>query len=43
MDAHLLTTEDSDLRLLGDSYEGVRLIGWRELKAELSRLGFDID
>ena len=36
--AHLLTTEDSDLRLLGDSYEGVRLIGWRELKAELASL-----
>jgi predicted nucleic acid-binding protein len=42
-DAHLLTTEDSDLRLLGDSYEGVRLIGWHELKAELSKLGFDVD
>ena len=39
-DAHLLTTEDSDLRLLGDSYEGVRLIGWRELKAELASFGF---
>ena len=39
-DAQLLTTEDSDLRLLGDSYEGVRLIGWRELKAELASLGF---
>ena len=39
-DAHLLTTEDSDLRLLGDSYEGVLIIGWRDLKAELASLGF---
>lgn len=39
-EAQLLTTEDSDLRSLGDNYEGVRLIGWRDLKTELVRLGF---
>ena len=37
--AHLLTTEDSDLRLLGESYGNVQIVSWRELKAELSRLG----
>lgn len=41
--AHLLTTEDSDLHLLGESYENVRIIGWRELKAELLRLGVEVD
>lgn len=40
--AHLLTTEDSDLRLLGDVYEYVRIIGWRELKAELLSRGLVI-
>ena len=37
--AHLLTTEDSDLRLLGKSYEGVRIVNWSEFKDELSRRG----
>lgn len=37
--AHLLTAEDSDLRLLGESYGNVQIVSWRELKAELSRLG----
>jgi hypothetical protein len=37
--AHLLTTEDFDLRLLGESYENVQIVSWRKLKAELSRLG----
>lgn len=40
--AHLLTTEDSDLRLLGNSYEDVRIINWRELKHELLRRGLAI-
>jgi predicted nucleic acid-binding protein len=37
--AHLLTTEDSDLRLLGESYGNVQIVSWREFRAELSRLG----
>lgn len=37
--AHLLTTEDSDLRLLGESYGNVQIVSWREFSAELSRLG----
>ncbi|HKZ81820.1 MAG TPA: PIN domain-containing protein [Pyrinomonadaceae bacterium] len=41
--AQLLTTEDSDLRLLGDSYEDVRIINWRELKREFLRRGLAID
>lgn len=41
--AHLLTTEDSDLRLLGDSYEDVRIHDWRELEDELLRRGLFID
>jgi predicted nucleic acid-binding protein len=28
--AHLITTEDSDLRSLGDEYEGVRILSWSE-------------
>ena len=34
--AHLLTTEDSDLRSLGDVYEGVPIVSWHELRQELS-------
>ncbi len=34
--AHLLTTEDSDLHLLGKTYEDVQIVNWRELKDELS-------
>ena len=34
-EAHLLTTEDSDLRLLGNTYQEVRIVSWRELKDEL--------
>ena len=37
--AHLLTTEDSDLRLLGESYGNVQIVSWREFRAELSRIG----
>lgn len=33
--AHLLTTEDSDLRSLGAVYEGVPIVNWRELRQEL--------
>jgi predicted nucleic acid-binding protein len=29
-EAHLITTEDSDLRSLGDEYEGVRILSWSE-------------
>lgn len=33
--AHLLTTEDSDLRSLGSEYEGLQIVGWNDLKSEL--------
>jgi len=42
-DAHLLTSEDSDLLSLGESYEDVRIVGWRELKRELRTRGFGVD
>lgn len=29
--AHLITTEDSDLRSLGDEYEGVLILSWDEV------------
>ncbi len=38
-DAHLLTTEDSDLQLLGGTYEGVTIVNWRHFMDELSRRG----
>ncbi len=38
-EAHLLTTEDSDLRLLGDTYQDVPIVSWRELKNELAARG----
>ncbi len=38
-EAHLLTTEDSDLRLLGDTYQDVQIVSWRELKDELAMRG----
>lgn len=38
-EAHLLTTEDSDLRLLGEKYQGVPIVNWNQLKAELSERG----
>lgn len=38
-DANLLTTEDSDLRLLGETYESVRIVNWSELKATLAERG----
>jgi hypothetical protein len=38
-EAHLLTTEDSDLSLLGDTYQDVPIVSWRELKDELAARG----
>jgi hypothetical protein len=38
-EAHLLTTEDSDLRLLGDTYQNVPIVSWRELKDEMAMRG----
>jgi predicted nucleic acid-binding protein len=37
--AHLLTTEDSDLRLLGETYQTVRIVSWNELQATLAARG----
>jgi predicted nucleic acid-binding protein len=37
--AHLLTTEDSDLQLLGSTYESVQIVNWRDFKDELSNRG----
>lgn len=37
--AHLLTSEDSDLRSLGDSYEGVPVVSWAALYDVLLRAG----
>lgn len=39
--AQLLTTEDSDLHVLGNTYEGVRIVNWRDFKTELSRWGLE--
>lgn len=41
--ADLLISEDSDLRSLGSVYEGVRIVGWPELKDELFKRGFLVD
>ena len=37
--ARLITTEDSDLRSLGDEYEGVLILSWGEFLAYLRRHG----
>ena len=37
--AHLITTEDSDLRSLGDEYEGVLILSWNEFLAYVRRQG----
>ena len=37
--AHLITTEDSDLRSLGDEYEGVPILSWGEFRAYLRQRG----
>jgi hypothetical protein len=38
-EAHLLTTKDSDLRLLREIYQGVPIVNGNELKAELAERG----
>lgn len=38
-EAHLLTTEDSDLRSLGETYQSVRIVNWDELRATLAKRG----
>ena len=38
-EGHFLTTADSDLRLLGDTYQDVPIVSWRELKDELAMRG----
>ena len=37
--AQFLVTEDSDLRLLGDTYQGVYIVNWNQLEVELSKRG----
>lgn len=37
--ARLITTEDSDLRSLGDEYEGVLILSWNEFLAYVRRQG----
>lgn len=41
--AHLLTTEDSDLRSLGDTYQGVPIVNWNELEVELAKRGLMVN
>lgn len=38
-EAHLLTTEDSELRLLGDTFQNAPIVSWRDLKDELAMRG----
>ncbi len=38
-DAHLLTSQDSDLLHLGDEYEGVKIVDWTGLRDELRSRG----
>lgn len=35
--AQLLVTEDSDLRMLGETYQGVQIVNWNQLAVELSK------
>ena len=42
-EAHLLTTEDSDLRLLGETYQGVPVVSWNELTVELVKRGLIVN
>jgi predicted nucleic acid-binding protein len=37
--AQLLVTEDSDLRSLGEAYQGVYIVSWNELEVELVKRG----
>jgi predicted nucleic acid-binding protein len=41
-DAHLLTSEDSDLLTLGDEYQGVKIVSWNGLKQALRERGLTI-
>lgn len=41
-DAFLLVSKDSDLRILGDNYEGVLIAGWQKLEEELRTRGIEI-
>jgi predicted nucleic acid-binding protein len=41
-DAHLITTEDSDLRSLGEEYEGVHILSWNECRDFLRQRGLPI-
>lgn len=41
--AHLLMTEDSDLHLLGSTYESVRIVSWHHFKGELAKRGLEDD
>lgn len=38
-EANLLTTEDSDIRLLGETYQGVSVVSWNEFRIELVKRG----
>ncbi len=37
--AQFLVTEDSDLRSLGETYQGVRIVNWKDLEVELGKRG----
>src|SRR5712692_713935 len=37
--AQFLVTEDSDLRSLGETYQGVHIVNWNELEVELVKRG----
>jgi predicted nucleic acid-binding protein len=41
--AHLITTEDSDLRALGDEYEGILILSWNEFRDYLRRQGLIVE
>jgi hypothetical protein len=41
-EAFLLVSKDSDLRNLGDDYEGVLIAGWQRLAEELQARGIAI-
>lgn len=41
-DAFLLVSKDSDLRSLGDEYEGVLIAGWQRLEEELRARGIEL-
>ena len=41
--AQLLVTEDSDLRSLGETYQGVYIVSWNEFEVELSKRGLIVN